>query len=281
MAAPLLPRRHFVIPDTQIRPGVPTDHIDWIARYCVEQKPDVIVVLGDFWDFPSLNSHEEKGSLPTEGARYLDDIKAGNEAFARLCKPIEAETARLHKNHDARWRPEKHFLMGNHEDRADRAAIQDPKYLGHIGSENCDTRDFKRHPFLERVWIDGICYSHYFQNSHSSRPIGGGVENRLAKVGSPFVQGHEQGFKPGSRDVASGGTWRGIIAGSCYLHIEAYRGRQGQDHWRGIVVLNEVENGRFSCSDVTLRWLCDRYEGVRLQEYMDRKYPYQGWEYLA
>lgn len=26
------PRRHFIVPDTQIRPGVPTQHLDWVAH---------------------------------------------------------------------------------------------------------------------------------------------------------------------------------------------------------------------------------------------------------
>lgn len=269
------------MPDTQVRPGVPTDHIDWIAQYIVEKKPDVIIHLGDHFDFPSLNSHEQPGSVPMEGQRYQADLDAGNEAFERLCKPMEAEVARLKSNKKKAWSPRKVFLFGNHEIRADRVASNDPKLYGFVGSENCNVRDWERHPFLERVWIDGVCYSHYFQNTHSSRPIGGGVENRLAKIGSSFVQGHEQGFKPGVKELANGKTIRGVICGSCYLHVEPYRGAQGQNHWRGVVLLHEVEDGDFSVMDVTLKYLCKKYTGQNLREYMVRKYPFQQWEHLA
>ena len=44
------PRRHLFIPDTQIRPNIQTDHIDWIAQAIVDYLPDVIVVGGDWWD---------------------------------------------------------------------------------------------------------------------------------------------------------------------------------------------------------------------------------------
>ena len=56
-------RRHLLIPDCQVRPGVDTRHIGWAAQAIVDYLPDVIVVIGDWWDFPSLNSHVDAGSL--------------------------------------------------------------------------------------------------------------------------------------------------------------------------------------------------------------------------
>ena len=117
-----------------MKPGVPTDHIDWIAQYAVEKKPDVIVNLGDHWDFPSLNSHEQPGSVPMEGQRYEADLEAGNEAMRRIDGPIAAESSRTVSSHKKRWIPRKIFLIGNHEKRADRVASNDPKWFGHIGS---------------------------------------------------------------------------------------------------------------------------------------------------
>ena len=264
-------RRHLIIPDTQVRPGVPTDHIGWIAKAIVEYRPDVIVHLGDHWDMASLNKHEMPGSMNLEGKRYQDDIKAGNDAFFQLCAPMNAE---------ADYKPRKIFLLGNHEDRADRAAASDPKWFGHVGSENCNTLDWERHKFLERVEVDGVLYSHYFQNTHSSRPIGGEVSNRLTRIGCSFVQGHEQGRKLGERIMASRETWSGIVAGSCYLHVEDYRGAQGQRHWRGIIILNEVENGEFDIMSLSLRYLCRKYENTDLYDYMVRKYSYGDWVHL-
>lgn len=269
------PKRHFIVPDIQAKPGVPLDHCDWIGRAAVEYKPDVIVALGDVWDFSSLSSYEQPGSLKTEGQRYLADLEAGDEAFRRISEPIEKASKR------GDWRPRKIFLVGNHEDRADRAAIAQPKFFGHIGSEQCDTRGWERHEFLETVFVDGICYSHYFANSHSGRPIGGEVSNRLNKIGCSFVQGHEQGFRDGNKIMACGRTYRGVVAGSCYLHQEEYRGRQGQRHWQGVVVLNEVENGEFCMMELTLQYLCRKYEHKRLSDYMASKYPWGDWRHLS
>lgn len=269
-------RRHLYIPDTQVRPGVPLDHIDWIGQAVVDYRPDVIVVGGDWWDFPSLNGHSKPGSVPLEGQRFEKDVEIGNEAFHRFNKPILAEQRRLR----GKWKPVKQFTMGNHEDRADRAAMDDPKLLGTVGSNACNTEDFKWNGFLKRVWIDGIVYSHYFQSTHSKFAIGGSIDNRLNKIGASFVQGHEQGKKEGSRIMASGKTWYGLVAGSCYLHEEEYRGAQGQRHWRGLVVLNEVEDGEYDIMPLSLRYLCKRYENVSLFDHMKKKYKGKSWDHL-
>ena len=275
------PRRHFIIPDTQTRPGVPLDHLDWIGQSILHYRPDVIVHLGDHWDFPSLNGHEEPGSAPLENKRYADDLAVGNEAFVRLCAPMEADINRRETKHRKKWRPRKVFITGNHEVRADRVAENNPKFLGTIGSDKCDIRDWERHPFLEVVNIDDILYSHYFQSSHSARPIGGNVPNRLTKIGASFVQGHQQGLDMGTKLMGNGKTWWGIVAGSCYTHIENYRGAQGQRHWRGVMILNEVENGEFCPMPLTLDYLCRKYTGMRLAHYHRAKYPNGNWDHLA
>jgi hypothetical protein len=281
-------RRHLIIPDTQVRPGVHLDHLDWIAQAIVDYRPDVVVHIGDHWDFPSLNSHDQPGSAPLENKRYMDDLTIGNAAFARLVKPMEDEIARTNnpKLHRKGWRPRKIFCTGNHETRADRVANNDPKLLGSIGSENCDVRHFERHPFLEVVEADGIIYSHYFQSSHSNRPIGGTIVNKLGRIGSSFVHGHVQGLDMGTKIMGNGKTLWGFQAGSCYTHIEDYRGAQGQRHWRGILVLNEVGNGECSPMPLTLNYLCQKYNpkykgrDFALFDYMVDKYPGQDWVHL-
>jgi len=264
--------RHFLVPDTQVRPGVPTDHIDWIAQAIVDYHPDTVLHIGDHFDMPSLSMHDGVGSMKMEGARYEDDVSAGNEAFARLCAPMEAEQARLKRNKEKQWNPRKVFCFGNHESRINRAVNNAPKWAGTIGEHHLLTRDWERRPFLDRVWQDGICYSHFFQSSHSAHAIGGSIDNRLNKIGASFVQGHEQGFRYGTRIQASGATWHGLVAGSAYLHDEDYRGNQGQGHWRGVVVLNEVHDGDYCVMPLTLDYLCRKYEGVGLGEFLRKKY---------
>lgn len=252
-------RRHLIIPDTQVKPGVDTSHIDWAARAIVEYKPDVVIHLGDHWDHPSLNRHSEKGSFELEGTRYKDDVDAGNEAFARLDAPMRAERERLKRNKVKQWNPETIYLFGNHCIRPDRVAAEEPKFKDVIGSHNCNTLDWERVPFLKVRVVDGIHYSHYFQNINSPRPIGGSIDNRLNRIGESFVCGHEQTLLYGNRTFPTGKVKHGLVAGAFYLHDEGYKGPQGNGHWRGIVVLNEVNDASYDVMPLSMDYLRRRF----------------------
>jgi hypothetical protein len=252
-------RRHLIIPDTQVSKGVSTEHLSWAAQAIIDYKPDVIVHLGDHWDMPSLSQWDAPGSKKMEGARYEDDIRAGNEAFRRIADPIENEISRLKRNKKSQWNPACHFLVGNHENRIDRALSREPKFEGCIGLHHLDTRGWQCHGFLAVVIIDNVFYSHYFQSSHSKYAIGGSIDNRLNKIGDSFVQGHVQGFMYGNRMFPTGKTKHGLVCGSFYLHEEEYRGPQGNKHWQGIVVLNEVQDGEYNIMPLSMEYLRKKY----------------------
>lgn len=253
-------RRHLVIPDTQVRPGVPTEHLDWAARAIVDYRPDVIVHIGDHWDMPSLSKHESPGSAFMEGRRIIEDMHVGNEAFARLVAPMQAEIARRRKNHSKRWEPECHFLIGNHENRITRTIQEFPKFSGFLKLESLHVPpEFKVHPFLEIVEVDGIAYSHYFSNVHSGKAIGGSIDNRLNRIGKSFAQGHQQGLLYGVRQFPGKLARHGLVAGSFYLHDEHYRDAQSNGEWRGIVVLNEVRDGNYDVMPLSMDYLRRKY----------------------
>jgi hypothetical protein len=64
----------------------------------------------------------------------------------------------------------------------------------------------------------------------------------------------------------------GLVAGSFYIHDEDYKGPQGNEHWRGIIVKHEVENGTYDPMFVSLNYLCKRYEGVSIKKFAAKKY---------
>lgn len=268
------------VPDTQVKPGVPTDHLAWGAEYIIEKQFDTIVIGGDWHDNPSCSSYEEPGSIALEGARIQDDIYSANMAFKKFNDPIIVEQKRQRKNRRKPWNPRKVFTFGNHEDRLDRVASASAKWEGLIGTHMCDTMDFERHPFLEIVWIDGVAFSHYFSNPHSGTPVGGTVQNRLTKIGASFVQGHVQGIDYGTKIMGSGRTLTGVVAGSFYVHREKYRGNQGQRHFRGLVACNELHHGEFYPMAITADFLCRKYEGMSLYDFHRKKYRNGDWRHL-
>ena len=249
----------MVIPDAQIRPGDDLSHIDLAAQAIVDYKPDKLIVIGDWWDFPSLNRHAMVGSKELENSRYQDDVDIGNEALRRLVAPMEKERVRLKRNKEKQWNPDKELFLGNHEARADKVAENDPKWSGIIGSHNCQTLDFRVHPFLKIAELDGVKYCHYFPNPFSGRPIGGTIPNRLQHIGGSFVQGHQQGFMYGSKQYPDH-VAHGTVCGRFYTHLERYRPIDVQaTEWNGIVVLNQVQNGDFDLMPLRMEYLARKY----------------------
>src|SRR3546814_9931334 len=80
------PRRHFIIPDRQAKPGVPLHHNRWIGIAIRDYEPDVVVDIGDNADFPSVSTWAAPGSKGKEGQRLQRDIDAANEAEELLAE---------------------------------------------------------------------------------------------------------------------------------------------------------------------------------------------------
>lgn len=256
-------KRIFVIPDTQVRPGVPTDHFDWVGAMIREYEPEYVVHLGDHWDMESLSSYS--GELEREGRRYVDDIESGNAALERLERAMGG------------YRPKrKVILRGNHEQRIERVVAENAKLKGALSYDHFNDKALGwevvdycgKQP--GRVVIEGVEFAHYFCANNSDRPIGGTAQNRLTKIGAPFVMGHVQGLDTGHKQFATGRVVRGVVAGSCYLHDEDYKGHANA-HWRGVIVLNGVRNGAFSLMDIPLEDICPKFEGTSLARFLQRK----------
>lgn len=256
-------RKHLVIPDTQIKPGVPLEHIGWIARYIVDKKPDVIVIIGDWADMASLSSYDA-GKKCFEGRNYRDDILAANDALARLMHPIEKELARIERRRLKRWKPRKIVTLGNHEHRIEVAVENDRKLEGLISTKDLffEQFGFEVYPFLKPVIVDGIAYAHYFVSGVMGRPVTT-ARALLNKHHMSCFAGHQQGRDIAYAKRADGSKITGIIAGSCYLHDEGYLNPQTNEHWRGLYMLHEVNNGSFDEMPVSLNFLREKYGSNR------------------
>ena len=255
-------RRHMVIPDTQVKPGVPTDHLRWAGQYAAELTPDVIVHIGDHYDMPSLSSWDKPGSKHFEGRRYIADIEAGNDAMDTFMEPIHREIARRKKGKRKSWNPELHFTIGNHEQRIERAINDDIKLEGLMSYNDFNLKEngFEVHDFLKPVVIDGIAYAHYFTSGIMGRPVSS-AQLMLNKKHMSTVMGHVQDRQIAYAKRADGARLTGIFAGIFYQHPEEYLTAQtGTDStWQGIWILNEVNDGAFDEMPVSLQYLQKKY----------------------
>ena len=253
--------KHLVIPDTQVKPNSPTDHLRWAGLYAAEKKPDVIVHIGDHFDMPSLSSWDV-GKKSFEGRRYKDDIEAGIHAMEVFLQPIRDEQQRLKVNKHKQWRPRMVYTLGNHENRIERAIESDPKLDGLIGYKDLQLEEmgFEVYDFLDVAIIDQIAYAHYFTSGIMGRPVSS-ARNMLSKKMMSCIMGHVQ-----DRDIAYGrradGTnILGLFSGIYYQHDEDYLTPQTNSSWRGVWMLNEVANGGCDELPVSMNYLRNKYEG--------------------
>ena len=252
-------RKHLVIPDLQVKPGVSLDHIDWIARYIVEKQPDVIVQIGDWADMESLSSYDV-GTKAFEGRRIAADLEVANQTIARLAGPIQKEIERRNNFHKRRWHPRMIFTTGNHEDRINRAINMDPKLEGLIKPDDLLFKQygFEVFPFLEPAVVDGVVYCHYLVSGVMGKPIATARQILQKKHMSCFV-GHKQGYDIATDYRGDGSRITAIICGSAYPHDEGFLNPQSNKHYRGIVRLNEVIDGEFDEMKVSLAYLKEKY----------------------
>lgn len=251
--------KHLVIPDTQIRPGDNFGFLTAIGNYIVAKQPDRIIHLGDHADMPSLSSYDQ-GKKSFEGRRYVNDVEAATDAMAVLFEPLERYNFQQRKNGKKQYKPSKDFLLGNHENRINRAVESDPKLDGVLSVRDLQYESFgwTVHPFLEVAVVDGVAYSHYFTSGILGRPATS-ARAQLVKKHMSCVAGHQQGLQIATDGRADGKMLTSIIAGSCYEHDEDYLGPQGNKHWRGILMLNDVNDGEFDLMPVSLKFLKNKY----------------------
>lgn len=250
----------MVIPDVQAKPGNDFEFLRHVGQYMVDKKPDVVVCIGDFADMPSLSSYD-KGKKSFEGRRYLEDIKASQDAMETLLEPLNEYNRRARKNKDKLYNPRRILTLGNHEYRINRAVELQPELEGVLTIDALGYVGFgwEVHPFLEVVHVDGVAYSHYFTSGVLGRPVTS-ARALLTKKHQSCVMGHVQTMDIATDYRADGTPILGLFAGCCYEHNEDYLGPQGNAHFRGIHMLYEVDNGSFYHHAVTLKYLRQKYQ---------------------
>ncbi len=246
-------KKHAFIPDTQITPESDTSHIEAAGTYLADKKPDVIIKAGDWWDMRSLNSYDKPGSFGWEKKSYSDDIKCGWVAMDMFLRNI-----RQPKGYD----PKIIFTVGNHEQRILRAA-DDPNnivFRSMLTLESLGLKELgvKVVPFLNIIKLDGILYSHYFNNPQSltSNAVAGTIENKLKLIGHSFSMGHQQHRQTGSIYTALGERRIGLVCGRFYQEDQDYLSPQkNTQSWSGIFMKHEVRRGEYDLMEVSMKYL--------------------------
>lgn len=233
---------------------------EWAAQVIIEEiksaKPNekiAVVELGDFADMKSLSSYD-KNKRPSENERIQLDIDYAKDARQRLTYPI---LEYLNQNRSLVPNVRLIALTGNHENRWFRLKSDEPKWdifdsLDDISGAS--ELGWELFPFLKVVTINGVNFCHYFESGPMRNPISGVAPGRtlVQKMHQSCVAGHLHEYHC-HREATALGTCIGLVAG-CYMESdEDYAGPQGNPrYWRGMVVLEDVENGDFNDRKIPL-----------------------------
>lgn len=238
-----------VIPDIQTQPGRSIEHLTYCGMYIAEKRPDVVIQIGDFGDFPSLSRHDEKGSLALEGKRYKKDVESTHVAMDALVTPIKQA-----------YSPLMLLTLGNHEDRINRVVKNDPKLEGllSISDLKYEQWGWRVFPFLQPIVVGEVAFCHYFPSGVMGHPITS-ARQLLTKLHMSAFAGHQQGRDIAYSKRADGRDLTAIISGSFYTHQESYLSPFTNNHWRGMYFLHEVKNGQFDEMAISINYLKRRY----------------------
>ena len=131
----------MVIPDAHTSPGVDNDRFELAGKFALDHRPSTIVCLGDFASMDALSSYD-KGHKSFEGKRYSKDVEVTLDALDRFEAPIAEYNRGQRKNRKVQYKPKKIMLLGNHENRINRAVELSPELDGSLSTDDLGYASF-------------------------------------------------------------------------------------------------------------------------------------------
>lgn len=254
-------KKYLVVPDPHGHPDHNNNRADWLGQLIKDEKPDVVVNMGDTFDMPSLSSYD-KGKASFHGASYEKDIESGVEFLDRMWHPIKKSKKK---------KPKSVFLVGNHEQRLHKVMEYQPELSGDkygIGWKDYCLADYHNVvvPYSGQTYgiynSDGISFAHAMVSGLMGRPIGGDhhAASLLSKNHSSCVVGHSHTADFAIRSTTSGKKIMGLVAGVYQDYESGWAGNLNKLWWRGVVMLNGVEDGVFDPQFISMKSMREAYE---------------------
>lgn len=250
-------RTHLVISDQHSHPDFNNDRADLLGRLISDVRPDVLVNIGDAWDFSSLSAYD-RGKASFYGRSYKKDLDAGLEFQERMWNPLKKSKKKL---------PYSVFCIGNHEQRIERALEITPELSGTI-----DYNDLDLNRYYDEVVhyngstpgtteIDGVTYAHYFISGLLGRAIGGEhhASSLIAKNFTSCTCGHSHLFDFAVKSKPNGQKVMATVCGVFQDYDAPWAGESNRLWDKGVVLKREVENGTYDIQFISLSSLKKEY----------------------
>jgi len=252
----------LVIPDSHASPDESLERFKWLGEFIVDNKPDVIVDIGDRADLSSLSTYD-KGTKRFEGKRYKKDLEAVHEANKLLLEPLKRLQAKQRRLKHRLYKPRLVMCLGNHEQRIMRAVNSSPELDGVLSYNDLGYYDdWEVYDFLDIVNINDILFSHYFVSGVMSRPIGGvnSAKSQLSKTYCSCVSGHSHLLDYAEDTNADGKKIQSLVCGVYVEDNPSWNTIQAYSKWSsGICLLNNAHNGVYDLERISIETMRNRY----------------------
>jgi hypothetical protein len=243
--------------DAHAHPDHPNNRADWLGQLIIDEKPDIVVDGGDTADMPSLSSYD-KGKRNFIGKSYKKDIEAHNDFQDRVWSPVKSRKKKM---------PRRVRLIGNHDERIDRALNLSPELEGTIGYHDLLLDDYYDEVVNYKggtpgiINIEGVSFAHYFITGVSGKGISGEhpAYTILMKKLKSCVQGHTHVLDYCVRTDVDGTKIHGLVAGVYQDYESDWAGDINTLWWRGCVILDNLEGGQYDLRTISLKSLEQTY----------------------
>ena len=234
----------------------------WLGKLVLDERPDVIVEMGDFADMESLSSYD-KGKLGFEGRRYSKDIESANEALSLFNGPIREYNQQQKKNGKKQYRPRKIAILGNHEDRITRAINSSPELDGTISVEDIyfKTHGWEVIPYRIPIQINGVSFCHSFPSGVKGEAVSGAniAASLLAKHMCSVVVGHIHTLDHATRVTPNGNRYHGLSVGCYHSHTDKFAESTAYMWYRGVCILHDVKEGDYDLETISINRIRENY----------------------
>jgi hypothetical protein len=230
---------------------------EWLGKLITDVKPDTVIIGGDVADMPSLSGYD-KGKKSFQGRTYQADIGAHGDFQERLWNTVRRSKRKM---------PRRVALIGNHEQRIDRAIEVQPELEGTVSYKDLDLEKYYddiihyRGNTPGQIEIDGVFYAHYFISGVMGRAVGGEhpAYSLLTKKYASCTQGHSHIYDHCYRTRADGKAIFGLVAGVFTDYDCDWAGEASDLWWQGCFIKRNVEQGSYDLEAVSMARLKKEY----------------------
>lgn len=250
----------LVIPDPHAHPNYHNERAIWLGKLINDIQPDIVVNLGDCADMPSLASFD-KGTRAAVGRTYRADVDVAIDFNDKLWGTVTARKKKL---------PHRVILIGNHEQRIEKATNYQPELHGAIGLSDLKYEDFYDEvvpydggtPGI--ITLEGIAFAHYFTSGVMGRSISG-EHPAYSLVSKNFIsstQGHTHTVDYCVRTRPDGRKVQALVAGVYQDYESGWAGAANKMWWRGVVIKRNVEDGNYDPEFISMEAIKKEYSSV-------------------